>query len=359
MPETQPISVAVRSEPAADLSRLNGMRWSPRVPVFHGGFLARFAFLMLAGGAALILAGCAVAAPSGTRPSATGTAGRPPASPAPSASLTTGQRAQADAAAILAAFAMPPGAKRLSAPPASVKAALGQPFQAGSSPDIVDKDSFWTVPSVPAVVLAWEEQHVPRRFTRAESFHGTDGRVAQSGEVFTLPPVAGVLESRELMVEVADGGGGQTAIRVDAQVTWTPAKPAGAVVPAAARVVTLSMNYGGNAGGRKPPEPVTITDPVTVGKVAALVDHVPPLPSGSYSCPFADGMAFDLAFRARPGAPVLSATVLQLNGCEWVDLTVGKHDYVLGNPGGARTIATLVLKVTGVPWKLPPFQWAN
>jgi hypothetical protein len=161
------------------------------------------------------------------------------------------------------------------------------------------------------------------------------------------------------MVEVADGDGGQTTIRVDALVTWTPAKPAGAVVPAAARVVTLSMNYGGNADGRTPPEPVTITDPVTVGKVAALVDHVPPLPAGTYSCPFADGMAFDLAFRARAGGPVLATAGLQLNGCEWTNLTVGKQDYSLGNPGGARPLATQVLKVTGVPWKLPPFQWPN
>ena len=304
---------------------------------------------MLAGGAALVLAGCAVAGPSGTGPSATGTAGRPSASPASSASLTPGQRAQTDAAAILAAFAMPPGAKRLSAPPASLDAALGQPFQTESSPDITDKDSFWAVPGAPAAVLAWEEQHVPRRFTHAETFHGTDGAVAQSGEVFTLPPIAGVLESRELMVEVAARGGGQTAIRVDAQVSWTPAKPAGAVVPPAASAVTLSMNYGANADGRKPPAPVTITDPVTVGKVAALVDHVPPLPSGTYNCPFEDGMAFDLAFRARPAGPVLAAAVLQLNGCEWVDLTVGKQDYSLGNPAGARPLATQVLKVTGVP----------
>jgi hypothetical protein len=314
---------------------------------------------MLAGGTALILAGCAVAGPSSPVPSATGTGGRPSASPASSASLTPGQRAQADAAAILAAFAMPPGAKRLSAPPASVKAALGRPLQTDSSPDIVDDDSFWMVPGVPAAALAWEEQHVPRRFTRTESFHGTDGGVAQSGDVFTLPPIAGVLGSRELMVEVADGGGGETAIRVDAQVTWTPAKPAGAAVPAAARVVTLSMNYGANAHGRKPPEPVTITDPVTVGKVAALVDHLPPPPSGTYNCPFADEMAFDLAFRARPGGPVLAAAVLPLNGCEWVDLTVGRQDYSLGNPGGARPLATQVLKVTGVPWKLPPFQWPS
>jgi hypothetical protein len=215
------------------------------VPVFRSsGLLARLAVLALASGAALILAGCGVASPSGTAPPATGTAGRPAASPASSASLTPGERAQADAAAILAAFATPPGAKSLSGPPASVKAALGRPFQAGSSPDIADKDSFWAVPGAPAAVLAWEEQHVPRRFTHMETFHGTDGGVAQSGDVFTLPPIAGVLESRELMVEVADGGGGQTAIRVDAQVTWTPAKPGGAMVPAAARVVTLSINYG-------------------------------------------------------------------------------------------------------------------
>jgi hypothetical protein len=329
------------------------------VPVFRSDLLARFAVLVLASGAALILAGCAVASPPGTAPPATGTAGRPAASPASSASLTPGERAQADAAAILAAFATPPGAKRLSGPPASVKAALGRPFQAGSSPDIADKDSFWAVPSVPAAVLAWEEQHVPRRFTRTETFHGTDGGVAQSGDVFTLPPIAGVLESRELLVEVADGGGGQAAIRVDAEVTWTPAKPAGAIVPAAVRVVTLSMDYGANANGRKPPAPVTITDPATVGKVAVLVDHVPPMPSATYNCPFADGMAFNLAFRARLDGPVLAAAVLPLNGCEWVELTVGKQDYGLGNPAGGRPLAAQVLKVTRVPWKLPPFQWPN
>lgn len=135
------------------------------------------------------------------------------------------------------------------------------------------------------------------------------------------------------------------------------AKPSGAAIPAVARIVTLSMDYGGNAGGRKPPAPVTVTDPVTAGRVAALVDQVPPLAPGNYSCPFADGRAVDLAFRAHPGGPVLAAVVLQLNGCEWVNLTVGKQNYSLGNPGGARQIAARVLKVAGVPWTLPPFQW--
>lgn len=278
-------------------------------------------------------------------------------SPTSSASLTPEQRAQADAASILAAFAVPPGAAKLSAPPASLKAALGQPFQKSTTTDFVDKDSFWMAPGAPAAVLTWEKEHVPSQFTRGMSFQGTSGGAAESVDVFTLPPVVGVLDSRNLMVEVAGTPAGQTAIRVDAQVTWTPPKPAGAVVPADARVVTLSMNYGMNADGRKPPAPVTITDPAMAGKVAALIDNLPPSPPGLYSCPAADGKALDLAFRASPGGPVLASAVLQLNGCEWVELTVGTQEYGLGNPAGARPLAAQVLKAAGVAWTLPPFMW--
>ena len=59
--------------------------------------------------------------------------------------------------------------------------------------------------------------------------------------------------------------------------------------------------------------------------------------------------------RSHQRDSVLETAVLQLSGCEWVDLTVGKQDYVLGQPGGARSIAAQVLKVAGVPWTLPSF----
>ena len=130
-----------------------------------------------------------------------------------------------------------------------------------------------------------------------------------------------------------------------------------AVIPGAARQVTLSMNYGMNADGRKPPAPLTITDPVKVSEAAGLVAGQPPWPPGTYSCPFADGMAFILTFRARPGGPALATAVLDLNGCGGTDLTVGAKDYGLGDPESARPLATKLLEVTGVPWKLPPFQW--
>src|SRR6185312_16909107 len=71
--------------------------------------------------------------------------------------------------------------------------------------------------------------------------------------------------------------------------------PTVAMIPGAARQVTLSMNYGANANGRKPPSPVTVTDSAKVGEVAWLVDHLPPWPPGTYNCPPGDGMALILA----------------------------------------------------------------
>jgi hypothetical protein len=154
------------------------MRQSPRVALASGGHPARFAFLMTAGTVALTLAGCAVAGPGS--PSAgpsgigvgpgTATGGHPAGTASASAALSPKQRAQADATAILADFAVPPGAKQLSAPPASVSHGLAQPYQVPGDPDLVDKHSLWEVPGAPTAVLSWEEQHAPRQFTHNETF---------------------------------------------------------------------------------------------------------------------------------------------------------------------------------------------
>jgi hypothetical protein len=73
------------------------------------------------------------------------------------------------------------------------------------------------------MVLAWEEAHLPRRFAAS----GASGPVLL-GEQFWLPPVPGVLDSRELLVNVFDLGGGQSAIDVDAEAMWHRSpRPAG------------------------------------------------------------------------------------------------------------------------------------
>ena len=129
-------------------------------------------------------------------------------------------------------------------------------------------------------------------------------------------------------------------------------------IPAAAQTVTLSLNYGGNADGRKPPAPVTVTSSAKVSEVAGLVAGQPPRqPSGVISCPASDGKALTLVFRADPGDPALATAILGLDGCEFTDLTVSAKYHSLGDYGSARSMATRVLQVAGVAWKLPPFQW--
>jgi hypothetical protein len=128
-------------------------------------------------------------------------------------------------------------------------------------------------------------------------------------------------------------------------------------IPAAAQTVTLSLNYGGNADGRKPPAPVTVTSSAKVSEIAGLVAGQPQDPPGMISCPASDGKALTLVFRADPGGPALETAVLGLDGCEFTDLTVSAKYHSLGDYGSARSMATRVLQVAGVAWKLPPFQW--
>ena len=162
-------------------------------------------------------AGCAAAHP------ATG----PAASPGPR------EHAVADAAAILRAFAVPPGARRLPQAPDALKV----PITTLVSTTLVDDVSFWRAPGQPQAVLAWEQAHLPRRFTLGDADFGPPSW----DRMFSLAPVPGVLTARDLVVEVTGAGHGQTAIRVDAQVSWQPPRPGRERVPGAARVVTITQ----------------------------------------------------------------------------------------------------------------------
>ena len=142
-------------------------------------------------------------------------------------SLTPRQRAEHDATAILKFFAVPPGGRQVQSPPMVSGGVLKQPIQSPATPDLVDRAAWLIVPGSPSSVLGWEERHVPREFTLtgSASSNGPPGFEPTRADMFSLPPVAGVLDSRQLIVEVVRDGG-DTAIRVDAQVTWLPAPPA-------------------------------------------------------------------------------------------------------------------------------------
>jgi hypothetical protein len=212
-------------------------------------------------------------------------------------------------------FAVPPGGQRLPQPPAALKA----PITTLVSTTLVDDVSFWRAPGQPQAVLAWELAHLPRRLTPEDADFGPPSW----DRMFSLSPVPGVLTARDLVVEVTGVGHGETAIRVDAQVSWQPPRPASERVPSAARVVTITQLPSLDPHARRPPAPVTITDLAVVWRLAALVDSLQLSTIGpAASCPMPVGGGIRLTFLARAGGPPLAVAQAPA-ACGTVQFSVG------------------------------------
>jgi hypothetical protein len=282
------------------------------------------------------LAACVAAAAAGcaATPTAKGTV--------TAASPGARERAVTDAAAILRAFVVPTGARRLQQAPDALKV----PVTAFASTTLVDDASFWQVPGQPQAVLAWEQVHLPSGFTPGDVVWGPPSWA----RTFSLSPVPGVLDARDLVVEVAGVGNDQTAIRVDARVSWQPPRPALERVPPAARVATIIQLPSWGPHARRPPAPVTITDVAVVRQLAALVDSLQlfTVVPGVF-CPAALG-GIRLTFLAGTGGQPL-AVAQGPGGCGNVQFSIG------GKPQPALQITDSfipqVLKLAGLHWKVP------
>jgi hypothetical protein len=262
------------------------------------------------------------------------------------------QRAMADADAIFAAFAVPPGARKLASAP-DLGGASGRMLVQAQPPqtDVVYTGGWWEEPGGPQAVLVWEQAHVSTRFSQADGFRETErGSPTITYDLFSLPSILGLLDNRSLLVQVA-AAGNQTLIRVDAQVMWNPPRPAGEAVPSAARVVTLSRVP---ASGR-PPAPVTITDPGMVRQLITLTNGLAlyPVPPLDPTCLDDQDGQVVLTFRATAGGPALAVATAQAGGCRGVDFTVGgKHQPGLGGPVATQVFGAQVLRVAGLHWKV-------
>lgn len=277
------------------------------------------------------------------------------------------RQAQADAAAILAGFVVPPGGRKLPGPPTGQAKELKRISGSSGSPNWIDKTGFWQVKGDPQQVLAWTASHVGRSHLGG----GLQTSLPVPGQPETIwqrdylfPPVPGVEDSRELTVETADAGHGQTAIRVDAQVTWLPARTASEMVPAAATTVTLSVVPDDGTSNRKPPQPVTITSPAVVRRISAMVNALPVFPPGPRECGFGRGDDLVLVFQAaRPGR-TLATAYINGGGCQVVLLGMGAAKLTVGTPWSARGVTALgvpysghafaltVMKAAGSTWNL-------
>jgi len=259
------------------------------------------------------------------------------------ASPTARERAVAEAAAILRAFVVPPDGQRLPKAPDVLKV----PSSTLVSTTLVDDVSFWRAPGQPQAVLAWEQAHLPRRFTPEDAGFGPPSW----DRTFSLSPVPGVLNARDLVVVVTGAGNEQTAIRVDAQVSWQPPRPTSERVPSTARVVTITQLPSLDPHVSRPPAPTTITNLAVVRRLAALVDSLELSTIGpAASCPPPPGGGIQLAFLARAGGPLL-AIAQGPAACGTVRFSVGgKRQPALQI---TDSFIPQVLKVADLNWKIP------
>jgi len=268
-----------------------------------------------------------------------------------SASLSPQARARADAAAILAAFVPPPGASRLGTAPAAAGGVLRQPVFSEPGPDHVDDAGWWRVPGQsPQQVLGWEKAHLPRQFTASGSGIAGGNGVQVTEGWWSLPAVAGVLPQRELTVSaIDDGNGSGTDLRLDANVEWLPARPAWSILPVASiKAVVVTAVPGGN-DSKKPPAPVTVTDPARVRKLVDLVNVQPMASRDVINCPSDDGRGVQLTFLAGTRGPTVATEFAKSNGCGGVQLTLKGQRTMLG---GGNSVAQQALAISGMNWKL-------
>lgn len=286
------------------------------------------------------------------------------ASAAPSASpaaQTPAQRAAADAAGMLAAFPVPPGAVRTGALPLPWLSASPEP---AAGPDAVARTGWWRVAGQPVTVLDWIRAHMPSGFSLGLSGSGQPGPriVAEPAfphpgatkpgiklwfSQFTKPPVPNVLSARWLVVSVAADGSGQTAIRVDGEVYWVPVKPAAERIPGTAKVVVIAPILG-NGPVNADEVPVVITDPAKVAKIAAVVNALPLFPVGRMMCPMYRGPSMRLTFRAAAAGPDLAVVTANTTGCQTVGVSISGHQYPM--LAGAGTMEKQVTTIAGVRW---------
>ena len=227
------------------------------------------------------------------------------------ASQSVRQQAQARSAALLTAFAPPPGARRLTAAPGVSGGLLRHPAQ-NLGPYLASSTAWWSVPQDASAVLDYESTHLPRGFKAGAygAVETMDEPVAPAGNAHgTWFRSWGAGATGLLTVEVAYPTSGQAYVRVDAYEYWTPVRPAAERVPAGVTVITITSVQA--SGVPSVPPLATVTDPARVSRIIAVVNGLGldtyPLVFGCPPMPLRDSSSLiRLAFLARAGGPALA-----------------------------------------------------
>lgn len=246
------------------------------------------------------------------------------------------QAAIRDARELLNRLHLPSGTTASATEPSGdARRLAGSPAVPGT-PKVVDRHRWWTTSGSPEAVLSYVQAHPPA----GGSFHmsgstgqcrpGASGPGACSvtsefiGAWFPARP--GSLGTRWLLVEVARLADGSTGIRADAEVQWIVPRSPREVVPSG----VASVHIVRQAPGQPPSVSRTVTNPSDIRKIVDLVDELPTLQPGVWSCPAipANPDMVTITFQDRSGA-ALARTEVRADvgpsdtGCDAMSFWIG------------------------------------
>jgi len=295
--------------------------------------------------------GVAIAATAGTRAT---DAARSAASP-PRTIAENEAAAHAEAEALLAQVPLPPGATPSATEPAGDDSLLARPAEGPpDTPNVVDDHDWWVLPGTPREALAYIKAREPAeaRYNFTHGSGGGPGEPQNEFMVFTWPPVAGVLDTRQLALEAVQLPGHSTGLRADAEVVWLTPRPASEVIPAGARVMRISVLDV--IALKIKQRPLVVTNPRRIARVVALLNALPAWQPGVSGCPNDSGVRVRLVLRLRRHLTPQAVADINPEGCGGVALTIaGKRQPAL--EGGFALMAKIE-RVLGIRLDLRPGQ---
>ena len=229
-----------------------------------------------------------------------------------------------DAAFLLTLVRLPSGSARLTEEPSGDSHLLSTAAQSIGDPNLVDLHSFFVAPHNAWTLYRYERSHPPSGSTSRGGYNGygtasTYGNTDEWFVSYSWLPVEALLDSRVLVISIAALPGRRSGIRVDAQVTWLPAKPAGDIVPTGAKVLTAVLSAGLNPG-EPGHSPVTTTDPKEIEAIRDFVNRLNVVPPGVRFCPVDFGQNLTISFRKDAQTTPFAVVVADVGGCEEVQV---------------------------------------
>ncbi len=257
--------------------------------------------------------------------------------------------AEQEAIEILALARVPSGAQALPSPlPGAPQ--LDIPGLTYSDPDLVDLSALWTVPGTMSGVCGWELANPPAGGSVVVRGGGGPSLAGEvSVVVWEFSPTTPSIQSPELEVTVAQVAGQVVGIRVDAMISYFPARPAGSLISPGA-VARMSAGSGQCGAGPCTAGLGQSSDASQIDALVSTLDILPAAPDAPVSCGLVTGGSdFAVRLTGAAGAPV--ATVGGTWGCPgfWVAVP-GMGRVGLADP--TRAFAQLLGADFGIPKSL-------